>query len=133
MFTYSEDVISDLHKDAYGFRPSQRFFDDWSTYTPAEKQECWDIMCRDMEQAWAEEKVQEASDVNVLINNAGVLITGNYKAENMLETMLQNFQSETLAKSRLDQLYNEVVNLSLITMYMVLCTVTILFVLSELK
>ena len=63
MFTYSDDVISDLHKDAYGFRPSQRFFDDWSTYTPAEKQECWDIMCRDMEQAWAEEKVQEAADV----------------------------------------------------------------------
>ena len=56
-YTYSDDIISDLHKDAYGFRPSQRFFYDWDTYTPAEKQECWDTMCRDMEQAAAEEKL----------------------------------------------------------------------------
>ncbi len=49
--------------------------------------------------------VQEASDVNVLINNAGVLITGNYKAENMLETMLQNFEVNVLGVARLTQAF----------------------------
>ena len=59
MFTYSDDIISDLHKDAYGFRPSQRFFDDWATYTPAEKQECWDMLCTEMEQSMAQQKAAE--------------------------------------------------------------------------
>ena len=61
MFTYSDDIISDLHKDAYGFRPSQRFFDDWATYTPAEKQECWDMLCTEMERSMKEQESAEAA------------------------------------------------------------------------
>ena len=60
MFTYSDDIISDLHKDAYGFRPSQRFFDDWAEYTPAEKQECWDMLCEEMERSMKEQAAAEA-------------------------------------------------------------------------
>ena len=61
MFTYSDDIISDLHKDAYGFRPSQRFFDDWAEYTPAEKQECWDMLCKEMERSMKEQAAAEAA------------------------------------------------------------------------
>ena len=61
MFTYSDDIISDLHKDAYGFRPSQRFFDDWAEYTPAEKQECWDMLCEEMERSMKEQAAAEAA------------------------------------------------------------------------
>jgi len=61
MFTYSDDIISDLHKDAYGFRPSQRFFEDWAEYTPAEKQECWDMLCEEMERSMKEQAESEAA------------------------------------------------------------------------
>ena len=61
MFTYSDDIISDLHKDAYGFRPSQRFFDDWAEYTPAEKQECWDMLCEEMERSMKQQAESEAA------------------------------------------------------------------------
>jgi len=61
MFTYSDDIISDLHKDAYGFRPSQRFFDDWTEYTPVEKQECWDMLCDEMERSMKQQAESEAA------------------------------------------------------------------------
>ena len=61
MFTYSDDIISDLHKDAYGFRPSQRFFEDWAEYTPAEKQECWDMLCEEMERSMKEQAAAETA------------------------------------------------------------------------
>ena len=40
MFTYSEELFSDFHKDTYGFRPSgsHEFYDA----TPERKQEIWD-------------------------------------------------------------------------------------------
>jgi len=58
-YTYSDDIVSDLHKDARGYRPSQRFFDDWAEYTPAEKQECWDMLCEEMERSMKEQAAAE--------------------------------------------------------------------------
>jgi len=63
MFTYCDDIISDLHKDAYGFRPGQRFFDDWSEYTPTEKQEVWDSLISTMEHNQKEEARHEAANL----------------------------------------------------------------------
>ena len=48
MYTYDETIFSDLHKDAYGFRPRGHNF---YTATPAEKQEIWDATILDMEAA----------------------------------------------------------------------------------
>ena len=61
MYTFEDNIVSDLHKDAYGFRPSQRFFDDWAEYTPAEKQECWDMLCTEMERSMKEQAESEAA------------------------------------------------------------------------
>jgi len=62
-FTYDDNIISDLHKDAYGFRPTQRFFDDWAEYTPAEKQEVWDSLVSTMEYNQKEEARIEADNL----------------------------------------------------------------------
>ena len=62
-YTFSNDIISDLHKDAYGFRPSQRFFDDWNSYTDAEKQEVWDLLVQQMEYNQKEEARIEADNL----------------------------------------------------------------------
>jgi hypothetical protein len=63
MFTYCDDIVSDLHKDAYGFRPTQRFFDVWAEYTPAEKQEVWDGLVSTMEYNQKEEARIEAANL----------------------------------------------------------------------
>jgi hypothetical protein len=62
-YTYEDNIISDLHKDAYGFRPSQRFFDDWAQYTPAEKQDCWDLLIDAMKASQAQEEAAEAANL----------------------------------------------------------------------
>ena len=52
MYTYSEELFSDFHKDTYGFRPREHEF--WDA-TPARKQEIWD----DVEQDFLQEMVRE--------------------------------------------------------------------------
>jgi|TARA_Y100000389_G_C17431536_1_gene502925 hypothetical protein len=48
-FDYSEDCISDLHKEVYGCRPTSGFWSDWNNCTPAEKQKTWDEYCDALE------------------------------------------------------------------------------------
>jgi len=62
-FTYSDDCISDLHKEVYGYRPRGAFFDDWDNCTPTEKQKTWDEYCRALEIQMAETQAQEEQDV----------------------------------------------------------------------
>lgn len=42
MYDFDENVISDLHKDAYGFRPDQSFWGLWAASNPEQKQAVWD-------------------------------------------------------------------------------------------
>ena len=61
-FTFDYDLFSDLHKDAYGFRPRyHRFYDE--TTTDEERQEFWDWAIRDLEIAMAEDARREAEAV----------------------------------------------------------------------
>ena len=58
-YTFSTEIFSDLHKDAYGFRPrDHRFYDEETT--DAERQEIWDYMCQVIEDNIAAEKEHEA-------------------------------------------------------------------------
>ena len=41
-FTFNSDVVSDLYKDAYGFRPSQDFWKEWTSSSDAQRQKIWD-------------------------------------------------------------------------------------------
>lgn len=58
-YTFDEHTISDLHKDAYGFRPSQSF---WSTFAAAnadQKQAIWDDLCDTLKDTIAREREEE--------------------------------------------------------------------------
>ena len=50
-YTYDSNIVSDLHKEAFGFRPSQGFMECWRTMRPHEKQEEWDSLITTMEEA----------------------------------------------------------------------------------
>jgi hypothetical protein len=41
-YTFDVKLFSDLHKDTYGKRPNQQYFEWLSTTTDAEKQVEWD-------------------------------------------------------------------------------------------
>ena len=60
MFTYSEDLFSDFHKDTYGFRPRGHEFFNAS---PERKQEIWEAMDRDFVAAQEQEKLREKEDL----------------------------------------------------------------------
>lgn len=60
MYTFDENIISDLHKDARGYRPRGSFFEMWNTLADADKQDVWDMLVAEMEQREQDEK--EAND-----------------------------------------------------------------------
>jgi len=41
-YKFDSDVVSDLHKDAYGFRPKVGFWNRWNAASDDVKQEIWD-------------------------------------------------------------------------------------------
>ena len=58
-YSFDENIVSDLHKDAYGFRPREMFWSEWNNASDDEKQEIWDDLCKALERAIQEEKEQE--------------------------------------------------------------------------
>ena len=48
-YTFSDDCISDLYKDAIGFRPRGQFWTWWTTATDDEKQAEWDSLAAQVE------------------------------------------------------------------------------------
>lgn len=59
-YTYSDDIISDLHKDARGFRPDEYFWEEWTQSPEDAKQRIWDKLVEEMEQSQKEEARIEA-------------------------------------------------------------------------
>ena len=55
MYTFDENILSDLHKDAYGVRPGESF---WATFAASDgngKQAIWDQLVDDLRNSIEEE------------------------------------------------------------------------------
>jgi hypothetical protein len=50
-YTFDDSLISDLHKDAYGMRPTQTFWTLWESMTPSQKQCEWEWLCKLVDEA----------------------------------------------------------------------------------
>ena len=48
MYTFDENIVSDLHKDARGFRPSQYWWDQWNLCSDDQKQTMWDALNQEL-------------------------------------------------------------------------------------
>lgn len=61
MYTFSEDNLSDLYKDAYGVRPRGAFWNEWSIATDDGKQRIWNRLCIEVNSASVaqEEEIQK--------------------------------------------------------------------------
>lgn len=62
-YTYSDDIISDLHKDARGVRPDEYFWEEWTQSLPESKQFIWDKLVAEMEYKEKEEARIEAENL----------------------------------------------------------------------
>ena len=49
MFTFDEQTVSDLHKDARGFRPHAAFIEGWNQSDDENKQAIWNGLLRELE------------------------------------------------------------------------------------
>ena len=58
--TFCSDIISDLYKEAYGFRPGLSFIETWNEMSDAEKQAEWDSLCDECDRTWQNEEDSEA-------------------------------------------------------------------------
>ena len=56
MYDFDDNTFSDLHKDAYGFRPRGH---EYYEAVPARKQEIWVRVCEDLETSQDEEARRE--------------------------------------------------------------------------
>lgn len=59
VYTFDSDVVSDLHKDAFGFRPKQDFWAEWSQSTDDERQATWDWLLAELKSELARERQQQ--------------------------------------------------------------------------
>ena len=65
IYTFDEDIVSDLHKDAYGFRPTGNFWPIWNKSSNREKQVIWDDLLESLDRAVnAEKNYQEMAAIN---------------------------------------------------------------------
>ena len=55
-YNFEEDIVSDLHKDAYGFRPSESFWVNWNCASDDAKQTVWDGLIDAFDRAVDEQK-----------------------------------------------------------------------------
>jgi hypothetical protein len=63
MYTFDANIVSDLHKDARGFRPSEYFWEEWSQCGDDTRQLMWDSLIKELEQANAEQARREAISI----------------------------------------------------------------------
>ena len=61
-YTYDEELISDLHKGARGYRPTEYFWEEWEAYenAPDLRQKMWDSLIEEMEEANQRQQEAEA-------------------------------------------------------------------------
>ena len=62
-FTFDETLFSDLHKDAYGFRPNGLAREEWAAATDSRKQEIWDELLEALDRAQRQEEARQEASV----------------------------------------------------------------------
>jgi len=65
-YTFEEQIVSDLHKDARGFRPTQYWWDQWNLCSEAQKQTMWDALCQELSEDIGREHREQARAAFVL-------------------------------------------------------------------
>lgn len=62
-YTFDSDIVSDLHKDVYGSRPSNQFWANWTNGDNDHRQATWDSLLVSLKRVVAEEEQRRQEDI----------------------------------------------------------------------
>lgn len=90
-YTFDSNLVSDLHKDAFGYRPSAEFMDMWNNGLSDEgRQAEWDYMLKALDASIEEEKIREQYDLESFETSLKLIMdTHNINEETALRWMTQ--------------------------------------------
>lgn len=91
-YTFDENIVSDLHKDARGFRPTQYWWDQWNLCTDNQKQIMWDSLCDEHEAEIKRER--QAQAVAILELQARICHTRSLGAQSDKEALKWIIEAE---------------------------------------
>jgi len=64
-YTFDSNIVSDLHKDARGYRPNEYFWEEWTQCGDDARQMIWDSLCQELEDSMAAERDRESRALEV--------------------------------------------------------------------
>ena len=92
-YTFDSAIISDLHKDARGFRPTWHWMQTWYAASNAEKQWIWDNLCKELDEELAREKAEQAAAIASFESSvAACLENGAADRETAIRWVLEGLQ-----------------------------------------
>ena len=74
-YTFDEYLISDLHKDAYGYRPTESFWSTFAAFNSDRKQALWDSMIADLNRSIEDEENNQQAAIVEFENRIDNLMT----------------------------------------------------------
>lgn len=94
-YTFDEDLISDLHKDAYGFRPSQSFWGVFAAANADQKQAIWDDLLETLDSTIArEQQEQERAIKDFEVRIADLLALGAKDFEMAVKWLHESYDTD---------------------------------------
>lgn len=92
--TFSDDLVSDLHKDARGFRPSVYFWEEWTQAPGHVKQQIWNRLQAEVNSSIEEDKRSEEVALKKLKAEIKALLSQRFPVANWKEAILQIMAAE---------------------------------------
>jgi hypothetical protein len=70
-YTFDDQIVSDLHKDARGYRPSYHWMELWNYADDDQKQTMWDALSQELSEELDRERVAKARAMLALTERLG--------------------------------------------------------------
>ena len=93
MYTFDETIVSDLHKDAYGYRPDTYFWEEWTQCGDDTRQAMWDNLLVELEQTRDREAQEQIAAINAFeLEIANALDVGASSREDAVRWIVQGLE-----------------------------------------
>ena len=88
-FTFDENLLSDLHKDAYGFRPSADYFKWWDSCNDIQKQAHWDSLIADINSSMERDEQNQKDAIAKFEDRVANLMHSGTNRERVIDWLMQ--------------------------------------------
>lgn len=97
MYTFDGNIVSDLHKDAYGFRPEPTFWSNWNAASDADKQHIWDRLLQELEFTMDQQAQEEIAAINAFeLEIVNALEVGARSREDAVRWIVQSLDLDDI-------------------------------------